>query len=1194
MKTRQSTQSSKLHDSMSIRESTRGSARPSSPPSNGIAILSFASLLALLLAVPIILIEMGGLPSIPEVVHVITNPGRLLHAFHGSVSGIVVLRIFEVACWLGWLWFIGCLAAESAARLAHKPARHIPGSRRMQSFAACLIGLSMGILPLARHADTGNVIRLHALQSSEVTCLFQDTGSHIESVNAGSSNRSTGKPADKPTNKSTGHSTDKPGKSGNPGDPGKSGNPGYPGKLHTEPANYTVSASANDTMNMPGHENCPETSTGDLPIELTNSSISINSSINLDNSMSILPPDNTASKPPRRIYTVLPGDSLWSIAKKELGSGSRWREIALLNEGRLQPGGEIFGQSKWVLPGWQLAMPINGHIADMAINSNSKDTMIGQSGNYPARQYIHANRKNHVLNQVEYDTIAVGNQVANDAVRGTVIEGKQLADSQAEKGTVSPAKGTIIVGTIATDSTTVVGTDTTDITDITDTTETTSTTDTAATDPAASTTVVGTGMPTTSSSRHATKSTANTAKATAHRVPIRLPGEIRDIGLSCIGATVLFTLDRRRRVQGRYRNTGFTVRLPDGKLADYERHLRISADADSMEWVRTAVRSVMSIALKEHGIQVTPHAIRLCTDRVDVALDDRDATKLSLALPPIFNEAGNSTTVSTRYDTQPYHWWSLPRSETVRTQLTNDPWYAQMRDLNTAFVTVGRDDEGIIMVDLGVVGSMGLDVDRRTSDCMLTSLAIELATAPWTIYDNILTAGLPQLNGFNRRIQEVESLPLIMPQLARIVSKRCREESNRSLNGRGNIYDYPEEHNYPKEHRHPEEHSYPKENSYPEEHSSINATYSDDQRNTIILVSSEQASKYRESCAALASLVGTGYDGLSAVIGDTVPNSRSMIRWTASENNGVLLMPHDHIVLNDIATITDEDMNSITALLNIAQDMEGEIPPEERLKPEHSNVNGQSGNIQVLPADDNRIEICLLGEVKVDGLQRPFTRAWALDLIAYLAAHAEGASSDQWATALWPDRLMAQSTLHSIASDARRALGVSTNGEEYLPKSHGRLALHPSVICDVYTLSSLAKSPNAADWRAGLEMVRGRPLQGLKSYDWALTDGTLAYLESEVVDLALKYAEYCLDRGDASGAGWAARKGLLVSQYDERLYRILMRSADMAGNPSGVDRVMRELIHLVAEDLEPYDSIHPDTIELYRSLSRHKATAVLV
>ena len=1148
MKTRQSTQSSKLHDSTSIQESTKGSTRPSSPPSNGIAIISFASLLVLLLAVPIILIEMGGLPSISEVVHVITNPGRLLHAFHGSVSGIVVLRIFEVACWLGWLWFIGCLAAELAARIGHKPARHIPGSRRMQSFAACLIGLSMGILPLARHADTGNVIRLHALQSSEVTCLFQDTGSHIESVNAGSSNRSTGKPADKPTNKSTGkltgHSTDKPGKSGNPGDPGKSGKPGKPGdpgKLHNEPANYTVSASANDTTNMPGHENCPEMSTGDLPIELTDNSISINSSISLDNSMSILPPDNTASKPPGRIYTVLPGDSLWSIAKKELGSGSRWREIALLNEGRLQPGGEIFGQSKWVLPGWQLAMPVNGHIADMAINSNSKDTIVGQSGNYPARQYIHADRKNHVLNQVEDDTIAVGNQVANDAVRGTArnatksttdaandisrgtaIEGKQLADSHAEKGTVSPAK------------------------------------------------------------------------ATAHRVPIRLPGEIRDIGLSCIGATVLFTLDRRRRVQGRYRNTGFTVRLPDGKLADYERHLRISADADSMEWVRTAVRSVMSIALKEHGIQVTPHAIRLCTDRVDVALDDRDATKLSLALPPIFNEAGNSTTVSTRYDTQPYHWWSLPRSETVRTQLTNDPWYAQMRDLNTAFVTVGRDDEGIIMVDLGVVGSMGLDVDRRTSDCMLTSLAIELATAPWTIYGNILTAGLPQLNGFNRRIQEVESLPLIMPQLARIVSKRCREESNRSLNGRGNIYDYPEEHNYPKEHRHPEEHSYPKENSYPEEHSSINATYSDDQRNTIILVSSEQASKYRESCAALASLVGTGYDGLSAVIGDTVPNSRSMIRWTASENNGVLLMPHDHIVLNDIATITDEDMNSITALLNIAQDMEGEIPPEERLKPEHSNVNGQSGNIQVLPADDNRIEICLLGEVKVDGLQRPFTRAWALDLIAYLAAHTEGASSDQWATALWPDRLMAQSTLHSIASDARRALGVSTNGEEYLPKSHGRLALHPSVICDVYTLSSLAKSPNAADWRAGLEMVRGRPLQGLKSYDWALTDGTLAYLESEVVDLALKYAEYCLDRGDASGAGWAARKGLLVSQYDERLYRILMRSADMIGNPSGVDRVMRELIHLVAEDLEPYDSIHPDTIELYRSLARHKATAVLV
>jgi hypothetical protein len=34
---------------------------------------------------------------------------------------------------------------------------------------------------------------------------------------------------------------------------------------------------------------------------------------------------------------------------------------------------------------------------------------------------------------------------------------------------------------------------------------------------------------------------------------------------------------------------------------------------------------------------------------------------------------------------------------------------------------------------------------------------------------------------------------------------------------------------------------------------------------------------------------------------------------------------------------------------------------------------------------------------------------------------------------------------------------------------------------------------------------------------------------------------------------------------------------------------MAELIHLVAEDVEPYDAVHPETLDLYRVLSRRSA-----
>jgi hypothetical protein len=51
---------------------------------------------------------------------------------------------------------------------------------------------------------------------------------------------------------------------------------------------------------------------------------------------------------------------------------------------------------------------------------------------------------------------------------------------------------------------------------------------------------------------------------------------------------------------------------------------------------------------------------------------------------------------------------------------------------------------------------------------------------------------------------------------------------------------------------------------------------------------------------------------------------------------------------------------------------------------------------------------------------------------------------------------------------------------------------------------------------------------------------------------------------------------------------MLLRAADLSGNPAGVEAVMGELIKLVADDVEPFDSIHPATIDLYRSLSRRK------
>ncbi|MGA3148404.1 MAG: hypothetical protein ABSF33_13150 [Acidimicrobiales bacterium] len=234
------------------------------------------------------------------------------------------------------------------------------------------------------------------------------------------------------------------------------------------------------------------------------------------------------------------------------------------------------------------------------------------------------------------------------------------------------------------------------------------------------------------------------------------------------------------------------------------------------------------------------------------------------------------------------------------------------------------------------------------------------------------------------------------------------------------------------------------------------------------------------------------------------------------------------------------------------------------------------------------VEVAVLGQIAIVGAAREFTRAWSRELIVYLAMHPNGASNEAWATALWPDRLMAPSSLHSTASVARRALGQARNGVDHLPRSHGRLVLSDTVGTDWGRFVWHADTKDTGRWRTALELVRGRPFEGLRSSDWPILEGIGPAIEAAIVDLSGRLAGSCLAAGDARGAEWAARRGLLVSPYDERLYRMLMRAADVGGNPAGVEAVMSELIKLVANDIEPFDSVHPSTMDLYRSLTRRR------
>ncbi len=241
----------------------------------------------------------------------------------------------------------------------------------------------------------------------------------------------------------------------------------------------------------------------------------------------------------------------------------------------------------------------------------------------------------------------------------------------------------------------------------------------------------------------------------------------------------------------------------------------------------------------------------------------------------------------------------------------------------------------------------------------------------------------------------------------------------------------------------------------------------------------------------------------------------------------------------------------------------------------------------------------MLGPLTVRGLDRPFTRAAARDLVVYLALHPGEVRNDVWASALWPDRPPATSTLHSVASSARRALGSAGDGRPRLPHAHGSLAVR-SVTTDWARFVALSAGGGPAEWAKALRLVRGRPFEGLGRPDWAVLEGAAAEVEERVVEVATRLATQRLATGDGWGAARAARRGLRASPYDERLFRLLLEAADRQGNPEGVESVMAELLSLLGDGstrrapaaapgwpmVEVDRLVHPQTAQLYHALSR--------
>jgi hypothetical protein len=235
------------------------------------------------------------------------------------------------------------------------------------------------------------------------------------------------------------------------------------------------------------------------------------------------------------------------------------------------------------------------------------------------------------------------------------------------------------------------------------------------------------------------------------------------------------------------------------------------------------------------------------------------------------------------------------------------------------------------------------------------------------------------------------------------------------------------------------------------------------------------------------------------------------------------------------------------------------------------------------PLDPGPVEVAILGPVQIHGAAEPRPRQQSIEMLVYLALHRRPVTLTGLSAAIWPDRPYVERTVRNRLSELRPYI------HRRLDKlAGGRYQLTDLVVTDWQRFQNLADG-NPAQQLAALALVRGAPFHGL-GLDWYHLDGQLAEIEAAIVDLAVEVGNRALKHGEPDLARTAAVAGLRGCPYDERLYRIAMQAAAARGATGELHELRRQLAYVLDEELEPDDTIQPGTERLYTELRARPAS----
>ena len=622
---------------------------------------------------------------------------------------------------------------------------------------------------------------------------------------------------------------------------------------------------------------------------------------------------------------------------------------------------------------------------------------------------------------------------------------------------------------------------------------------------------------------------------TGSRAPVGI------LGASLMAAGVVVTLDRLRRAQQRRRPPGRMVRMPTEAAIPTEVAVRRAGHTSPAGRLDLALRAFVRLAARRQaGDPPAVSAVQVGPQEIEILLSNT----IEADPGPFTVDAAGQV-------------WTLPAA------VTDADVEDGTHDIGAplpALVSIGKHGDSAVLIDLEATACTALIGDHEPASAAFRAITFELATSLWAdTLDVVVVAADAQAFQPLERIRVAGTLTEILPDVeaaaGELSDALARLSAPTTLAAR------------------------------------LGATAADGWVPTVVLC--EDPASDPDAFARLLALAGSGARGLAVVALGEVPDAGRTLRF---HDDTVEATPPG--VTLTVTGPTPKQVVELEEILTAAADCAGVEAEPDSL----TAAAERPADAVVLDApfgdQDFDVLVRLMGPVEIEGVKQPIDRRKAVELVVYLATHPKGLDDERLKTALWPDERAPQASFNTTVTRARSRLGTAADGSHHLPHviaSGGVYRVGPGVTTDVVLLerrlvAARAAAPEAAIriLRAGLELVRGLPLAGARQgYEWAYAEGLVARIETVVADAAHHLAQLALEARDPDLAQWAACQGLLASPADEVLYRDRMLACDLAGNPAGVETVMDELV-AAAEALEPYDTLHPETIALYERLSHRR------